>query len=248
MTAATGAKGSRSNGVALHFLITPAKAAQGTQSWLKELKFTIPKQLPSRLTTIQKACTSTTFEHARTNCPPASIIGHAIVKTPDLPVPLEGPVYFVSYGNKKFPEVVLVLKGDNVTIEEHGETLIKGGITTATFSHVPDAPFTSVEVTLPQGPYSEFAANLPHESQNFCGRNITMPTLFKAQNGLQTTQNTKITITGCPKTATKTRAQRLTAALNICHKKHGKQRTKCETAAHRNYGTAAKTKRSTRGR
>jgi hypothetical protein len=235
----TGAKGSRLNGVSLHFLITPAKAAQGTQAWLKELKFTLPRQFPSRLTTIQKACTANVFEHERSKCPTASIIGHAVVRTPDLPVPLEGPVYFVSYGNKSFPEVVLVLKGDNVTIEEHGETLIEGGVTTATFRHVPDAPFTSVEVTLPAGRYSEFAANLPHERQDFCGRNISMPTFFKAQNGLQTRQNVRITITGCPHSRKATRAQKLTGALKACHKKHGRKRASCEKTAHRAFGARA---------
>jgi hypothetical protein len=242
----TGAKGSRLNGVSLHFLITPAKAAQGTQAWLKELKFTLPRQFPSRLTTIQKACTANVFEHERPNCPAASIIGHAVVRTPDLPVPLEGPVYFVSYGNKSFPEVVLVLKGDNVTIEEHGETLIEGGVTTATFRHVPDAPFTSVEVTLPAGRYSEFAANLPHERQDFCGRNISMPTFFKAQNGLQTRQNVRITVTGCPHSRKATRAHKLAAALRACHKHHGKQRAACERTAHKAHGAHTSKKTTAR--
>jgi hypothetical protein len=243
----TGAKGSRLNGVSLHFLITPAKAAQGTQAWLKELKFTLPRQFPSRLTTIQKACTANVFEHERSNCPAASIIGHAVVRTPDLPVPLEGPVYFVSYGNKSFPEVVLVLKGDNVTIEEHGETLIEGGVTTATFRHVPDAPFTSVEVTLPAGRYSEFAANLPHERQDFCGRNITMPTFFKAQNGLQTRQNVRITVTGCPHSRKATRAQKLHDAQRACSKhKNKSRRARCAREARRKYGARTARTNATR--
>jgi hypothetical protein len=165
------------------------------------------------------------------------VIGHAVVHTPALPVPLEGPVYFVSYGGAKFPDVVLVLKGDNVTIEEHGETLIRGGVTSATFHHVPDEPFESVEVTLPAGPYSEFAANLPHESQSFCGQKLVMPTFFKAQNGLETHHSTPITITGCPKT--KTRGQLLAAALKACHHKHANKRNSCERAAHKRYGARA---------
>jgi uncharacterized repeat protein (TIGR01451 family) len=213
----TGAKGSRLNGVALHFGITLPRARQGTQAWVKEIKFTLPRQVSTRLTTIQKACTAATFEHNRSACPAGSIIGHAVVRTPALPVPLEGPVYFVSYGGAQFPEVVLVLRGDNVLIEEHGETLISGGVTTATFHLVPDEPFESVEVSLPAGRYGEFAANLPHEGQSFCGRKLTMKTFLKAQNGLETHQNTPVTATGCPKHHT--------------HRKHRKGR---KAAAHPN--------------
>jgi hypothetical protein len=197
----TKGKASKANGQSLQFKISYPKNALGSQSWLEETKFDIPKQLPSRLETIQQACTEQTFETNRTACPPASIIGHAIVHTPVLPEPLEGPLYFVSDSNQKFPEGVLVLKGDNVLIEEHGETFIdhKTGITSATFRNIPDAPIESIEVTLPTGPFSEFGSNLPKNSYNFCGRKLTMPTLFKAQNGLEIHQSTPITITGCPK-------------------------------------------------
>ncbi len=239
--ASTGAKGSRSVGVAVKFKITIPKAKQGTQAWVKEIKFTLPKQISTRLTTIQKACPSATFEGSRANCPPASIIGHAVVHTPVLPVPLEGPVYFVSYAGAKFPEVVLVIKGDNVTIEEHGETLIKHGVTTATFRTIPDEPFESVEVTLPQGPFGEFAANLPNENQNFCGRKLTMKTFFKAQNGLESNQTTPLTATGCPKAKKLTRAQKLAAAMKACKKKHNKNsRAACVRAARKRYGPLGK--------
>jgi hypothetical protein len=154
-----------------------------------------------------------------------------------LPVPLEGPVYFVSYGGAKFPEAVLVLKGYGITVDLHGETFINGktGVTSATFRNTPDVPFESIEVTIPTGPFSEFGANLPasaHES--FCGQKLVMPTLFKAQNGLEIHQNTRIGVTGCPKT--KTRAQQLAAALKTCHKKHGHKRAACERAARKRHG------------
>ncbi|HSZ12612.1 MAG TPA: hypothetical protein VK790_01080 [Solirubrobacteraceae bacterium] len=202
ITATTGKQASKNNGAGVLFKITYPKAPQGTQTWLKEVKFNLPEQLPARLTTIQKACLAHVFETNRPACPAASIIGHAIVRTQVLPVPLEGPVYFVSYGSAKFPEAVLVLKGDGVTLEEHGETFInsKTGVTSATFKNIPDDPFESVEVNIPTGPNSEFATNIPAKDHyNLCGQHLIMPTLFKAQNGQQTTQNTPITITGCPK-------------------------------------------------
>ena len=81
--------------------------------------------------------------------------------------------------------VVAVIKGDDVTIESHGDTFINGktGVTSATVEAVPDVPFESIEVTVPQGPFSEFGANLPHGRLNFCGHELVMPILLKAQNG-----------------------------------------------------------------
>ena len=127
------------------------------------MKFDIPKQLPARLTTIQKACLAQRSNTTARACPPASIIGHVLVHTPVLPVPLEGPLYFVSYGGAAFPDAVAVLHGYGITIESHGHTFIDGktGVTSATFESVPDVPFESIEVTVPQGPFSEFGANLP---------------------------------------------------------------------------------------
>jgi len=245
----TAAKASKVNGASLLFKIAYPKGALGSQSWFNEAKFDLPKQLPARLTTIQKACLAATFESNRSACPPASIIGHAVVHTPVLPVPLEGPVYFVSYGGAKFPDAVLVLDGYGVHIELHGETFIEGktGLTSATFRNTPDVPFESIEVSIPTGPHSEFGANLPasaHES--FCGQKLVMPTLFKAQNGLEIHENTAIAVTGCPKALT--RSQKLAAALKACRKKHNKaKRAKCEKAARKAYG-ARTSRRSSPGR
>lgn len=85
------------------------------------------------------------------------------MRTQVLTEPLQGPIYFVSYGSQKFPEAVIVLQGDNITVELHGETFIdhKTGITSATFRNTPDTPFESIEVNIPTGRYSEFGANLP---------------------------------------------------------------------------------------
>jgi len=197
---ATSAKASRATGASLTFRVAYPPNPVGSQAWFNEARFEIPKQLPARLTTIQKACLASTFEHDRSACPAASIIGHALVHTPILPVPLEGPVYFVSYGGAKFPDAVLDLSGYGVHIELHGNTFIdsKTGVTSATFKSLPDVPFESIEVTVSQGPYSEFGANLPHESYDFCGQRLTMPIFFKASNGVEIHQDTRVAVTGCP--------------------------------------------------
>ena len=77
--------------------------SMGTQANIKSVKVELPKNLPSRLTTLQKACTAKAFETNPASCPAESVIGHAVVHTQVLPVPLEGPAYFVSHGGEAFP-------------------------------------------------------------------------------------------------------------------------------------------------
>ncbi len=199
-------KTSRANGASLSVKLTYPKAPFGSQANIKSVKVDLPKQLPSRLTTLQKACPAKTFEANPAGCPAASIVGHATAITPLIPVPLTGPAYFVSYGGAKFPELVVVLQGYGVTLDLHGETFIsKAGITSSTFHTIPDAPVGSFELKLPQGKYSALAAN-----GNLCKSKLAMPTAFVAQNGAEIHQSTKIGVTGCPKAkkAKKTKAKK----------------------------------------
>ena len=244
LTVTTGGHASKTDGSSLTFKIAYPKDAQGQDAWFKYAKFDIPKQLPARLTTIQQACLAATFEANPANCPKHSKIGEAVVHTPVLPVPLKGPVYFVSYGGAKFPDAVILLSGYGVNVRLTGETFINGktGVTSATFPNTPDVPFESIEVTLPTGEYSEFGANLPGKGNyDFCGQKLVMPTRLKAQNGLEVTQNTPVGISGCPKA--KTRAQDLAATLKACHKIKNKSRRKtCETTARKRLGPVKRKK------
>jgi hypothetical protein len=199
----TSGKTSRAKGASLNVKLTYPKAPFGSQANIKSVKVDLPKQLPSRLTTLQKACTAAQFEANPAGCPPASIVGHATATTPLIPVPLTGPAYFVSYGGAKFPELVIVLQGYGVTLDLHGETFIsKAGITSSTFKTVPDAPVGSFELTLPQGKFSALAAN-----GNLCKSKLAMPTAFVAQNGMTIHQSTPIGVTGCAK-AKKSKAKK----------------------------------------
>jgi hypothetical protein len=191
----TSGKTSRTVGASLSVKLTYPKAPQGTQANIRSVKVDLPKQLPSRLTTLQKACTDATFAANPAACPAASRVGTAKAITPILPVALEGPAYFVSHGGAKFPELIVVLQGYGVTIDLHGETFIsKTGITSSTFATVPDQPVTSFELTLPQGPNSALAAN-----GNLCKSTLKMPTAFTGQNGATLKQSTPVAVTGCPK-------------------------------------------------
>jgi hypothetical protein len=191
----TNGKTSRANGASLHVKLTYPKAPFGSQANIGYVKVDLPKQLPSRLGTLKKACPDTVFDENPAACPPESRVGSATATTPVLPVFLEGPAYFVSHGGAKFPELIIALTGQDVTVYLHGETFIsKQGITSSTFHIIPDVPIGTFELTLPQGPYSALAANT-----NLCTTKLKMPTAFTAQNGMTIKQTTPITTTNCPK-------------------------------------------------
>ena len=99
-------------------------SSQTEEANIARVKVDLPKQLPSRLTTLQKACTAAVFDANPAACPAASIVASAKAITPILPVPLEGPAYFVSHGNEAFPQLILVLQGYGITIDLVGDTFI----------------------------------------------------------------------------------------------------------------------------
>ncbi len=235
----TSGKTSKANGASLAVKLSFPNAPQGTQANIHSVKVDLPKQLPSRLTTLQKACTAAQFHTNPAGCPAASVVGHAKAITPILPVPLEGPAYFVSNGGEAFPNLIMVLQGYGITIDLVGDTFIsKTGITSSTFKTVPDQPVSSFELVLPQGPYSALTAN-----GNLCTSKLSMPTEFVGQNGMLLNQTTKVNVTGCPKAKVLTRAQKLAIALKACHKKpKGAKRKACERQARKKYGPLKKAK------
>ncbi len=198
--ASTQAKTSKANGASLF-----VKVGSGPgQANIAKTRIVFPKQLPARLTTLQKACVDKVFDTNPAACPAGSIIGTAIAHTPVLANPLVGPLYLVSHGGAAFPDAVIVLQGEGIQLYLDGNTNIKKGITSSTFNSVPDAPISTFEVTLPEGPHSAFATNIPTKAKgDMCGQALTMPTTLTGQNGAVITQNTKIGVTGCPKTKIK---------------------------------------------
>ncbi len=202
--ASTSGKTSKPNGASLSVKLIYPKAPFGTQSNIAKVKVSLPKRLPSRLTTLQKACTAKQFDANPGGCPAASIVGHARATTPLLPVPLEGPAYFVSHGGEAFPNLIMVLQGYGVTLDLVGDTFIsKAGVTSSTFKTVPDAPVGSFELNLPKGPYSALAAN-----GDLCKAKLKMPTEFVAQDGATIHQTTKIKVTGCHRSKHRKAAKR----------------------------------------
>jgi hypothetical protein len=191
-SASTTAKTSRANGASLD-----AKILIGVKGEANAhvVAVQLPKQLPSRLTTIQKACLDSVFNANPAACPAASLVGSATASTPVLPVALTGPAYLVSHGGAGFPDLVVVLQGDGVRFDLVGSINISSkGITSSKFSSAPDAPINSFDLSLPQGPHSILTSN-----GSLCAKPLIMPTTITGYNNKQVKQQTRIKVTGCPK-------------------------------------------------
>jgi len=203
----TSGRTSRANGASLDARLIYPRGVKYAN--IAKVKVDLPKQLPSRLTTLQKACPAAIFNANPASCPKGSIVGIARAVTPILPVQLTGPAYFVSHGGEEFPNLIVVLQGYGVRVDLIGNTFInKAGITSSTFNQVPDVPVSSFELYLPQGPDSALAAN-----GNLCKSALKMPTAFVAQNGAMIHQITSITVTGCGRATESKRAKRARRAI-----------------------------------
>ena len=213
----------------------------------------LPKALPSRLTTLKQACTEAQFDSNPAACPEGSDVGTAVAHTPVLTNPLIGPAYLVSHGGASFPDLEVVLQGEGVTSILDGATEINNEITFSRFDTVPDAPISSFDLNLPEGPHSALAS----PAGSLCGENLVMGTTITGHNGKQVIQQTKVSVTGCApskptaKAKPSTRAQKLTKALKACKKDRKRaKRAACEREARKRYGSKAKkpAKKSTTGK
>jgi hypothetical protein len=211
LVASAPAATSRSGGAALDVKVAYPSGAQAN---IHSVKVTLPKQLPARLSTVQQACPAATFEANPASCGEGALIGTGTASTPIFAAPLTGPAYLVSHGGESFPDVVVVLQGQGVTVDLVGNVFIaKSGATSATFANVPDAPITAFDLSLPEGPHSGLSA-----VGSLCAEPLSMPTTITGQNGAQLTQTTKISVSGCPKAKKKGKPKK--------HKKHKKKKHK----------------------
>lgn len=234
LTASTSGHTTFAGGASLDLALTFPKAEPGIDANLAQLAVELPEQLPTRLTTLQGACRAATFAADPASCPSSSVVGIASAQTPMLPGRLSGPVYLLAHGPQAFPSPLIVLQGDGVTIELEGGTRVAHGITSLSFAHVPDVPFGSLEVKLPEGPHSALAA-----SGNLCSLTKTvtvekrvtvrvrghkrtetrkakriqlatleMPTALVGQNGAEVRQDTSVRVEGCSVVRTRRRVSR----------------------------------------
>jgi hypothetical protein len=197
-TVTTQAKTSKADGASLDVRV----AQKAGEANLRKVDVSLPLALSTRLTTLQKACTEGQFAANPAGCPAGSNVGSATARTPVLDSPLTGPAYLVSHGGAAFPDLVVVLQGEGITIDLLGHTDIKKGITYSKFETVPDAPISSFELKLPEGTHSVLSAN-----GDLCDQLLTMPATIVGQNGAQILQQTKIAVTGCKPSLSLVRAR-----------------------------------------
>lgn len=187
-TVATRSPGSKKKGTSFAVKIS---SEQG-QANIHSVAVKLPKQLPSRLTTIQQACPEATFAANPATCPAGSLVGYVKGTTPVLPVPVVGPVYLVSHGGAAFPDIEMVLQGEGVRVDLVGSIDIAHGVTSSTFAGVPDVPITKFEVNFPEGPHSALTTN-----GSLCPkRGLVMPVTIVGQNGRRLVRSVKVAVSG----------------------------------------------------
>jgi hypothetical protein len=218
-TVSTSGHTSKAYGASLDTKVTYPPFKPGSEANIAYVKVELPKQLPSRLTTLQKSCAAAVFDANPANCSPASVVGVVRASTPVLPVELTGPVYFVSHGGEAFPSLIVVLQGDGIRVDLIGTTFInKAGVTSSTFTTVPDVPVHTFELYLPEGRYSALAA-----TANLCKSKLVMPSEFVAQNGAVIKQSTKISVTGCAKAKKARKARRARHGQVAAHRSRSRR-------------------------
>lgn len=198
LTALTHAKTSKEDGAYLHIKIVSGPTHPG-QANIGKLKVDLPEQLPARLETLQRACRAAVFDLNPAGCPAAAVVGTAWIVTPVLRNQLTGPAYLVSHEGVAFPDLQFVLQGEGITLDLEGQTDIRKGVTSSTFRSIPDAPISTFDLVLDDGPHSVLGANLPAKARgSMCRQSLAMPTALTGQNGAVIKQTTEIAVSGCP--------------------------------------------------
>ncbi len=153
-TVSTAGKTSKADGASLDAKVSYPAGSVGSEANIARVKVDLPKQLPSRLTTLQKACTAAKFEANPADCPAASIVGHrqgdhaAAAGRRCRARCTSSPT-----AAKRSRRLIVVLQGDGVRVDLTGSTFIsKAGITS---QHVQDRarrPRQHVRAVPPRGP------------------------------------------------------------------------------------------------
>jgi hypothetical protein len=190
----------RSGNPALTAVVTQGPAPYSNY---QRVQVTLPHSEFLEQNHIKTVCTRVQF--AASQCPAASIYGHAEAISPLLEKPLTGPVYLRS-SSHKLPDLVAALHGpadQPIEIDLDGRIdSVHGGIRT-TFEGIPDAAVTKFTLSLPKGKKSLLA-----NSTDICKGVHKASAQLKGQNGSVIHLEPKLepTCKGGKKKAAKTKA------------------------------------------
>jgi hypothetical protein len=134
---------------------------------------------------ISNPCTRVQF--AAEECPPKSVLGKVVARTPLLDKPLRGKVYFRSNGgDRELPDLVADLRGQLRILLVGYIDSVDGRVRTR-FLGLPDAPVTSFTLKLFGG-----SRGLIENSRNLCLSKPRVKIRLKAQNGRSQDTNPRI--------------------------------------------------------
>jgi hypothetical protein len=134
-------------------------------------------------------------------CPAGSIYGKAVARTPILDEPLTGPVFLRSSDNK-LPDVVASLHNGEIDVVLVGRVDSVKGRLRNTFEATPDAPVSSVTVSLLGGKKGLFV-----NSTDLCKGTHRAIADFTGHNGKRHKFNPELVATGCKGKAKKQKRQ-----------------------------------------
>jgi len=133
---------------------------------------------------IGRVCSKQQADSER-GCPPSTIYGHAVVRTPMLDKPLRGPV-FLRASEHRFPDLVAVISG-GVELELAGRMSFRAGRVQIVFDDVPDLPLSRLSLQVMGGKRGIFVNN-----RNLCAAPPFAQTRLVAQNGLARRVTTRL--------------------------------------------------------
>jgi hypothetical protein len=160
---------------------------------MRSLLVSIRGPIRPRLTTIQHACRAATFNADPAACPRGSLVGHASVSTTVLGTSLNGPIYLVFRGGSAYPDLMMVLQGEGISVVLDGVIQISNaGIIRTTFKNLPDVPLKTFVFDLPRGSDSILG---------FIGSPCSKPFRIRygivGHNGAQAKGVTEVAVKGC---------------------------------------------------
>jgi hypothetical protein len=166
------------------------------EAGIKRAQVTLPRSEFIANAHFNTICTRVVFKEGNVpgeKCPAGSIYGYAKATTPILEQPLEGPVYLRS-SEHQLPDVVASLHNGEIDVVVDGHVDSVKGRLRNTFEAVPDAPVSSVVVSLRGGKKGLF-----ENSTNLCAGTHKAIAAFTGHNGKEHDFEPVLKATGCDK-------------------------------------------------